>query len=92
MTIYSSRTKLIKTLPKPIPTEVHSIKKPTPYSRDQDDPRDRTPSKVGSSQSEASDPSLDSRDHDGLRERLLSKVRSKKPTRGGRFDATLHSA
>lgn len=72
---FGTRTKLIKTLPKPLPIEVYSIKKPTPYSHDQDDPRDGTPSKVGSSQSETSDPSLDSCDHDDLRERLLSKLR-----------------
>ncbi|CAM0910803.1 unnamed protein product [Alopecurus aequalis] len=72
---FGTRTKLIKTLPKPIRTEVNSIKKPAPYSHGQDDPRDGTPSMVGSSQSEVSDPSLDSCDHDGLRERLLSKLR-----------------
>jgi hypothetical protein len=82
---YPSRTKFIKTLHKLIPTEVDSAKKHTPYSRDQDDLPDGTPSKAGSSQSEASDPSLDSGDHDSLRERLLSKVRSKQPSRGGRF-------
>ncbi|KAK1663422.1 hypothetical protein QYE76_051581 [Lolium multiflorum] len=72
---YPSRKKLIKTLHKLIPTEVDSAKKHTPYSRDQDDLRDGTLSKAGSSQSEASYPSLDSGDHDGLRERLLSKLR-----------------
>jgi hypothetical protein len=82
---YPSRTKLIKTLHKLIPTELDSTMKHTPYSRDQDDLRDGTLSKAGSSQSEASYPSLDSGDHDGLRERLLSKVRSKQTTRGGRY-------
>ncbi|XP_047070817.1 kinesin-like protein KIN-1 [Lolium rigidum] len=72
---YPSRTKLIKTLHKLIPTELDSTMKHTPYSRDQDDLRDGTLSKAGSSQSEASYPSLDSGDHDGLRERLLSKLR-----------------
>ncbi|KAM0849666.1 hypothetical protein ACQ4PT_053590 [Festuca glaucescens] len=77
MTIWHipSRTKLIKTLHKLIPTEVDSAKKYTPYSRDQDDLPDGTLSKAGSSQSEASDPSFDSGDHDSLRERLLSKLR-----------------
>uniref|UniRef100_M8BTE0 Kinesin-like protein n=1 Tax=Aegilops tauschii TaxID=37682 RepID=M8BTE0_AEGTA len=72
---YPSRTKLIKTLPKLIPNEVDSVKKPTCYSHDQDDPRGRAPSKAGSSQSEVSDPSLDSYDHDDLRDRILSKLR-----------------
>ncbi|KAM0843273.1 hypothetical protein ACQ4PT_057813 [Festuca glaucescens] len=72
---YPSRTKLIKTLHKLIPTEVDSAKKHTPYSRDQDDLPDGTLSKAGSSQSEASDPRLDAGDHDSLRERLLSKLR-----------------
>ncbi|KAM3211447.1 hypothetical protein ACQJBY_064926 [Aegilops geniculata] len=72
---YPSRTKLIKTLPKLIPTEVDSVKKPTSYSHDQDDPRGRAPSKAGSSQSEVSDLSLDSCDHDDLRDRILSKLR-----------------
>lgn len=73
---FGTRTKFIKTLHKLIPTEVDSAKKHTPYSCDQDDLPDGTPSKAGSSQSEASDPSLDSGDHDSLRERLLSKLRS----------------
>ncbi|KAM0849665.1 hypothetical protein ACQ4PT_053590 [Festuca glaucescens] len=72
---FGTRTKLIKTLHKLIPTEVDSAKKYTPYSRDQDDLPDGTLSKAGSSQSEASDPSFDSGDHDSLRERLLSKLR-----------------
>uniref|UniRef100_A0ACD6AAJ0 Uncharacterized protein n=1 Tax=Avena sativa TaxID=4498 RepID=A0ACD6AAJ0_AVESA len=72
---FGTRTKLIKTLPKPIPTDVYSTKKPSPYSHDQDDPHDGTLSKVDSSQSEASYPSLDSCDHDYVRERLLSKLR-----------------
>ncbi|VAI88375.1 unnamed protein product [Triticum turgidum subsp. durum] len=72
---YPSRTKLIKTLPKLIPNEVDSVKKPTCYSHDQDDPRGRAPSKAGSSQSEVSDLSLDSCDHDDLRDRILSKLR-----------------
>ncbi|VAI76319.1 unnamed protein product [Triticum turgidum subsp. durum] len=72
---YPSRTKLIKTLPKLIPNEVDSVKKPTCYSHDQDDLCGRAPSKAGSSQSEVSDPSLDSYDHDDLRDRILSKLR-----------------
>ncbi|KAM3191142.1 hypothetical protein ACQJBY_068841 [Aegilops geniculata] len=72
---YPSRTKLIKTLPKLIPTEVDNVKKPTSYSHDQDDPRGRAPSKAGSSQSEVADLSLDSCDHDDLRDRILSKLR-----------------
>lgn len=91
---YPSRTKLIKTLPKLIPTDVDSVKKPTSYSHDQDDPRGRAPSKAGSSQSEVSDPSLDSCDHDDLRDRILSKVSiaRKQLTRSGRFSPTLRSA
>ncbi|XP_048542937.1 kinesin-like protein KIN-1 isoform X1 [Triticum urartu] len=72
---FGTRTKLIKTLPKLIPNEVDSVKKPTCYSHDQDDLCGRAPSKAGSSQSEVSDPSLDSYDHDDLRDRILSKLR-----------------
>uniref|UniRef100_A0A453S1N7 Kinesin-like protein n=1 Tax=Aegilops tauschii subsp. strangulata TaxID=200361 RepID=A0A453S1N7_AEGTS len=43
---FGTRTKLIKTLPKLIPNEVDSVKKPTCYSHDQDDPRDRILSKL----------------------------------------------
>ncbi|KAI5012438.1 hypothetical protein ZWY2020_024572 [Hordeum vulgare] len=71
---YLSRTKLIKTQPKLIPTKVDSVKKPNSYSDDQDDLRGRAPSKVGSSQSEVSDMSLDSCDQDDLHDRILSKL------------------
>ncbi|KAE8804456.1 autophagy-related protein 7 [Hordeum vulgare] len=67
-------TKLIKTQPKLIPTKVDSVKKPSSYSHDQDDLRGRAPSKVGSSQSEVSDMSLDSCDQDDLHDRILSKL------------------
>lgn len=72
---FGTRTKLIRTLPKLIPIEVNSVKKPSSYSHDQDDLRGRTPSKVGSSLSEVSDLSLDSCDQDDLRDRILSKLR-----------------
>lgn len=73
---FGTRTKLIKTVPKPIPVEAESSKKPTPqHSHDQDNPSDGAQSKPVSSQSDVSDPSLDFRDQVDLRDRILTKLR-----------------